>query len=180
MIDETGDAVYIPTPEDEAEWDRLHFYGMALDAALAIRPRAQGMSDHVIAYKAVSKIIIACVIGGEQYIARIWDARTQGTHGITSHQLTIERYDMAGQDRPLDTSGKLPSCLTAEELANANKAAQEFGDWLEDHKPVNFIIASQKFQEIGERHQSSDNTITFVWSLKEAVRILELLRKAGM
>ena len=180
MIDETSDAVYIPTAEDEAEWDRLHFYGMALDAALAIRPRAQGMADHADRYGVTSQTIIECVVNGEEYIARIWDARTQGTHGKVCRQLTIERYDSTKTPRPANPSGKLPGCLTAEELQNANKAAAEFDEWLRSNRPVAANDAVKMFRDIGSRHQSVDRKISFIWTLEEARHILELLRKAGL
>ena len=180
MIDETSDAVYIPTPEDEAEWDRLHFYGMALSAALDVRPRAQGMDDHARIHDTVSEIIIQCVVNGEAYFARIWDARTQGTHGQTCRQLTIDRYAMADTLEPIKLEGKLPGCLTAEELQNANAAAEEFAVWLREHKPVIANSAVKMFREIGSRHQSTHRKINFVWSLDEARAILAMLKKAGL
>jgi hypothetical protein len=164
------------TPEEYTEIERQWYYGLMLHVAIQLHSRAQAMDDHAKIHRAVSKTIIDCVIGGKKFIAIIWDARTQGTHGEPCEAIVIRRYGEVGTPQPKDLSGKLPTVLTAEELQNANAAAEEFSVWLEQHKPVGLGAAVQAFQEIGSRHRSQDDQFEFVFTLEHARACLRFLR----
>ena len=165
------------TPEEYAEIERQWYYGLMLHAALQLQARAQAMDDHASSHRAVSKTIIENVIGGERYIALIWDARTQGTHGDIFKAIVVRRYREAGEQLPKDASGKLPTVLTADELQNANAAAEEFTAWLAQYKPSTVKAAVQAFQAIGSHHRSQDDQFEFVFTLEHARACLRFLRE---
>lgn len=159
--------------------DQEFLYQLTLHGSLMLQARAQGMIGHAKTHRAVSKVIIESVIGGNQYVGLIWDARTQGTHGIESEGLVIQRYESIGKGKPDKTNGLLPGCLTAEELANASNAAVEFSVWLQAHKPVAAIEAVRQFQAIGQKYQSTDHDFLFIWTLDHAKACLAWLEKEG-
>jgi len=168
------------TPEEYAEIERQWLHDALIHAALQLRARAQGMEDHASIHRAVSKTIIDSVINGKRFIAMIWDARTQGTHGEPCERLVIHRYIETGNVVPDKPSGLLPTVLTAEELANANAAAQEFEQWVLAHRPVDARAAATAFMEIGQRHQSRDQQIDFIMTLPMARMVLADLAREGL
>ena len=168
------------TPEENAELERQFYHGLMVHTALQLRARAQAMEDHAKIHRAVSKTIIESVIGGKRYIGIIWDGRTQGTHGILCEQLIIQRYDETETERPKDFSRNYSGCLTEEELANVNSAAQEFAVWLADHRPVYAGAAVNAFVEIGQRHQSTDHKLEFIMTLPIARMVLADLAREGL
>jgi hypothetical protein len=150
---------------------------MLIGAAYSLRERAEMMLEHAQLHKAVTKTITSSVVNGKQYIALIWDARTEGSHGIPCKRLIIDRYLATGKERPADWDRNLSGCLTAEELANANAAASEFDAWLNTYRPVRVADAIRAFREIGTRHQSEDHDLHIILTLKEARAILHLLEQ---
>jgi hypothetical protein len=164
------------TPEEYAEIERQFLRDALLHVSLQLKSRAEAMEAHATIHRAVSQTIIESVIGGKRFIARIWDARTQGTHGQPCARIVYQRYEQAGEPRPIDPSGLLPTVFTAEELQNANAAAEEFSAWLQQHKPVAVKAAVQAFQEIGQRHQSQDDHFEFIFTLDHARLCLKFLR----
>jgi hypothetical protein len=173
---ENDNTLIVPT-EEETEQEFLR--QLILYLSLSLKERAERIVEHAEMHKEVSRTIIDSVINGKQHIAIIWDARTQGTHGMPCAQLVFRRYRQIGEVGPKDPSGKLPSVLTAEELRNANIAAEEFSAWLEQHKPVDARTAVQAFREIGQRHQSQDGQFEFIFTLDHAKACLKFLIEVG-
>lgn len=169
----------IPLLDPTNEEIEAFYRQVMLHASMDLRTRAQEMQLHASTHSVVSKVIVESIIGGKQFIAMIWDARTLGTHGMPCKQLVISRYDTTGTPRPKKTDGMLSSCLTVDELKNANLAAMEFSTWLNDNKPVNTLDAIGKFQEIGARYQSTDTDVVFIWTLEHARACLTWLDKEG-
>jgi hypothetical protein len=163
----------------EQQEERDFLYGLMVYMSLALRSRAENMVAHAVTHKAVSKTIIDSVVDGKRFIALIWDARTQGTHGMPCEQLIIQRYSETETDQSANYHANLPGCLTVEELTNANAAAREFASWLEAHKHTNARDAIQVFREIGMHHQSTDNDVVFIWTLEHARACLAFLDSEG-